>query len=208
MRCDWFLQCWKVLSAVETTRSTSHFFGTLCGQVMGYWRGTKFPSLLAKSALINWDGNGNVWKPYRLKLRLWIPQHDFSQFPPYFVQQRAEEYIFGCVEKARWEKVLFEVRLVNLGKCCLSEERHPYSIGWEPRRGHFFVSSEICIKIVGTTTWETRISTLGRGIVLKMSVLSPNLKKRRFCIFFSFFTAKPSVLLWNSGLGLKDTQVW
>ena len=40
-------------------------------------------------------------------------------------------------------------------------------------------------------------------IALKMGVLSANLKKWRFAVFLA---AKPSVLLQNSGLGLKVTQ--
>ena len=40
-------------------------------------------------------------------------------------------------------------------------------------------------------------------IALKMGVLSA--KKWRFT---AFLAAKPSVLLWNSGLGLKVTQAW
>ena len=40
---------------------------------------------------------------------------------------------------------------------------------------------------------------------LTVSVLSANFKNGDFAILLA---AKPSVLLWNSGLGLKATQAW
>ena len=63
----------------------------------------------------------------------------------------------------------------------------------------------------GEPRWDGRNRFLGgsapkcQKIALKMGVLSANLKKWRFAVFLA---AKPSVLLWNSGLGLKVTQAW
>ena len=56
--------------------------------------------------------SGNVSKLYRFKLRLWMSKHDIFPIPLYFVQQGAEECVFGSRRKLK-----VSVLSANFKKC-------------------------------------------------------------------------------------------
>ena len=101
------------------------------------------------------------------------------------------------------KKVLFEVRLVNLGKLCPSRECQTYSIGQEPRRGQlFFVFSEVFIKIAGHYDVGNTNVVLGTGNCTQDECFKCQFEKMEVLQFLSHLNQALSfgIVVWDSKL--------